>query len=99
MNNLIAAEVGGEQSFNNLIQQQKKDGTYATTAFIRYSPVYLGIPIRILEIKNGSVQDYTFSPILSEESKKVRKESEKVRALCIALHNEHFQSVVEEETP
>ncbi len=92
MNNLIAAEVGGEQSFNNLIQQQKKDGTYATTAFIRYSPVYLGIPIQILEIKNESVQDYTFLPILGEESKKDR-------ALCIALHNEHFQSVVKEETP
>ena len=92
MNNLIVAEGGGEQNFNNLIQQQKKDGTYATTAFIRYSPVYLGIPIQILEIKNESVQDYTFLPILGEESKKDR-------ALCIALHNEHFQSVVEEETP
>jgi hypothetical protein len=56
MKNLIIKVNAEGQSFKNLIEEQKKNGTYANETFIAYTPVFLGIPIRILRIPKESVK-------------------------------------------
>jgi hypothetical protein len=83
----------GVQSFSNLIKKQKENRTFADETFITYTAVYLGIAIRILKIENESVREEIFPASLAQPSA-----TDRTCNLCIAHYNDHFQSVVDEET-
>jgi hypothetical protein len=80
----------GDNSFRDMIEEQKKNGVFANETFIAYTADDLGIAILVFKIENeGSVREVLFPSKLMTES-----EVDKTRQICIAHYNEHFQGVV-----
>ncbi len=79
-----------ENSFREMIEEQKKNKVWANETFIAFTANLLGIAIRVFKIENDVLKsDYLFPSLLMTES-----EVDKTRQICLAHYNQHFQSVV-----
>jgi hypothetical protein len=85
----------GDNSFREMIEKQKENGTWANETFILYAANLLGIAIRVFKIeKGGLVREEIFPSKLMTES-----EEDKTSQICIAHYKNHFQSVLMKEHP
>jgi hypothetical protein len=79
-----------ENSFREMIEEQKKNKVWANETFIVYTANLLGIAIRVFKIENDVLKsDYLFPSLLMTES-----EVDKTSQICLVHYNQHFQNVV-----
>ncbi len=80
----------GDNSFREMIEEQKENTIWANETFIAYTANLLGIAIRVFEIEEGGlVREELFPSKLMTES-----EDDKTSQICIAHYDNHFQSVL-----
>ena len=80
----------GDNSFREMIEKQKENGTWANETFIAYAANLLGIAIRVFKIEEGGlVREELFPSKLMTES-----EEDNTSHICIAHYDNHFQSVL-----
>ena len=85
-----------KMSWSDFLNEQQKNGTYATELFIEASAIFLGIEIRITSTHSTPQNQYfTFHPI-SQLICNIENQSH-VYMLIGNIRNVHFQSLIPEE--